>query len=755
MKLRDDCLSRVLLFLAVIFIFPLMARAQNLNTNALPVPTLPSININNLVNITNFGAVSSTTLTNTTAIQAAINSAATTNGGCTVEIPAGTYLSGPLTLKSSINLQIDSGATLKMLAKINWPGATTFLNGSSIHDVEISGSGTIDGNAHFGSTEWWGVEGTGTPASSRPNFIQFSSSSRILIQDVTLQNPPTFHVMIKNNNANITVQRITMNTPGDSPNTDAFDIGSTNVLIKDSFISVGDDDAEIGGSQLAAEITITNCTFGTGHGVSMGSDVNGSVSNVMVINSTFNGTDYGIRMKSNDATSGGSGEGGLVQNLSYINLGMTNIVHGAIVIYSYYGSGGIFGTPTTVTPFIASTQAVDVTTIPVWRNITISNVTATVVNGGVPGIIWARMEVPATNIFLSHVNITGSKSFDVYSAAGFQFVDSKVNVPSSMPSFQLFNAQITVSNSVPTNTLFTFDGLTTNVPGSKLNGSALTLYNAQGSLQNTNVFDDGPLTIGASTLTISNNLTLFPTTALNYTLGTNTTKVAVVGNLALGGIINITNGNGFAGGTYTLLTYTGTLSGSVPTLGAKPAGFTYSFDTSTLGQVNLIVTPPTPEVPANLVATPTNLAINLTWSPSANATGYNLKRGTVSGVYPTIFSGLTLTNYFDAAVTNGVTYFYVVSATNAAGESANSLEVSATPLPSATPTNIVVQASGNQLELSWPQDHLGWELQIQTNNLSDGLGTNWTVVPNSQLTNQVFIPINPANGSVFLRLMLP
>ena len=152
---------------------------------------------------------------------------------------------------------------------------------------------------------------------------------------------------------------------------------------------------------------------------------------------------------------------------------------------------------------------------------------------------------------------------------------------------------------------------------------------------------------------------------------------------------------------------------------------------------------------------PTNLAINLTWPPSINAAGYNLKRGTTSGVYPTIFSGLTTTNYTDANVTDGVAYFYVVSATNSAGESANSIQVSATPLPSATPANIGFQTVGNQLQLSWPQDHLGWQLQMQTNNLSEGLGTNWTVVPNSQLTNQVFIPINPANSSVFLRLMLP
>jgi polygalacturonase len=726
-----------------------MACAQS---SPLPVPTLPSINVNNLVNITNFGAISSTTLTNTTAIQAAINSAATTNGGCTVEISAGTYLSGPLTLKSSINLQIDSGATLKMLVRSNWSGTTTFINGSSIHDVEISGSGTIDGNTGFGSNDWWGtVNGTVKPVSSRPNFIQFSSSSRILIQDVTLQNPPTFHIMIKNNNANITVQRITINTPGNSPNTDGFDVSSTNVLIQNCSISDGDDNVEIGGSALAAEIMITNCAFGTGHGVSIGSGTTGGVSNVMVINCTFNNTQNGIRMKSDNGVAGpnsSSGAGGVVQNLSYFNIGMTNIQTAPILIYSYYNT---FGTPTSagITPTAAAQTAVAAVNseTPIWRNIVISNLTATSTQAG---MIWARTELPATNIILAKLNITAFGSFDLYNVSGLQLIDSQINLPSSAKTFELFNAQSSFTNSTAAANLVSLDGITTNSFGNNL-----AFYNSAATLSNTNALDDGPLTLGDSVFTISNNLTLFPSTVLNYVLDTNTTQVAVIGNLALGGTVNVTNGNGFTNGTYTLLTYTGTLSGSAPTLGIKPAGFNYSFDTSAAGQINLIVTPPTPGVPANLTATPTNLAINLTWSLSANAASYNLKRGTISGVYPTIFSGLTSTNYFDTAVTNGVTYFYVVSATNSAGESANSLEVSATPLPSATPTNIVFQTIGNQLQLSWPQDHLGWELQIQTNNLSDGLGANWTVVPNSQLTNQIFIPINPANGSVFLRLMLP
>ena len=142
-------------------------------------------------------------------------------------------------------------------------------------------------------------------------------------------------------------------------------------------------------------------------------------------------------------------------------------------------------------------------------------------------------------------------------------------------------------------------------------------------------------------------------------------------------------------------------------------------------------------------------AFNLQWNAVPSATSYNLKRSTDNGgPYPTVFGGLTATNYADAAVTNSVTYYYVVTAV-AGGESTNSSQVSAVPLPSLMPTNILVQPGSGQLQLSWPQDHLGWALQIQTNNLS----TNWTTVPGSANSDQLAIPIDPANGTVFLRLM--
>ena len=149
---------------------------------------------------------------------------------------------------------------LQMLPNTSWPGTTAFINGSGLQDVEISGSGTVDGQG----AAWWAAYNSS--GISRPNFISFSGCTRLLIQNVTLQNPPTFHLMLKGNNVDLTIQGITINTPA-SPNTDGMDLASTNVLIQNCYISDGDDNIEIGGSDgPAAFITVTNCTFGIGHG---------------------------------------------------------------------------------------------------------------------------------------------------------------------------------------------------------------------------------------------------------------------------------------------------------------------------------------------------------------------------------------------------------------------------------------------------------------------------------------------------------
>ena len=109
------------------------------------MPTIPTT----IFNVTNYGAIGNGMKDNTTNIQNAINAANAAGGGI-VEIPAGTFLSGPITLFSSINLRVDTNAMLQMLPLGIYPGGTTnaqtFIGCNQVHDLAISGWGRIDGD---------------------------------------------------------------------------------------------------------------------------------------------------------------------------------------------------------------------------------------------------------------------------------------------------------------------------------------------------------------------------------------------------------------------------------------------------------------------------------------------------------------------------------------------------------------------------------------------------------------------------------
>jgi hypothetical protein len=95
-----------------------------------------------------------------------------------------------------------------------------------------------------------------------------------------------------------------------------------------------------------------------------------------------------------------------------------------------------------------------------------------------------------------------------------------------------------------------------------------------------------------------------------------------------------------------------------------------------------------PPAPTGLKATAGNNQVTLSWTVSTGASTYNVKRTTTSGLnYAVIKSGVTATSFTDATVTNGTTYFYVVSAQNAQGESPNSSEVGARPGPQVAAIN--------------------------------------------------------------------
>jgi polygalacturonase len=597
---------------------------------ALAAPKLPNINTNNIITITNapFNAVGNGSTDNTLAISNAIFVAASGGPvggliGGTVRVPApGVFMTGPLTFRNNVDIQVDAGAVLRMLPLnlwTNYPAQNqtygNLLYAAGLTNLELSGLGAIDGQG----LAWW--TNATSVFNNRPYAIYFNSGCRqVLIQDITLSNTPAQLIVFKGKGGNITVSNLTELTPSSlltnnaSHNTDGIDLVGTNILVRDCNISVGDDDLALGTSSAntpTSDLLVTNCAFGDGHGVSIGSNTAGGVSNFTVINCTFNFTEYGIRMKSDDNTSG-SGIGGVAMNLNYFNLTMSNIVRCPILIYSYYSE---YGTPTNITPFMASTQTVDVTTIPVWRNITFSNVTASLgPSGGPAGMVWGRIEVPATNIVFNHVNLSGSRSFGVYNVYGIQFVDSQVTVPGG-DAFAVFNAGLNLTNSTTGNGIETMDGLTS--------ANTLALYSAQASMTAADAFGTTPITLNNATLTISNSLSLPGGSAVNFALGTNTARVAATGSLTLNSTLNLSGAGGFGPGNYTLFTYNGSLSGT-PVLGATPPtsghAWLYQLSTATPGQVNFVVANPPPPVINSVTL---NSGTNLVVSGSGGTTNFS------------------------------------------------------------------------------------------------------------------------------------
>jgi autotransporter-associated beta strand protein len=82
------------------------------------------------------------------------------------------------------------------------------------------------------------------------------------------------------------------------------------------------------------------------------------------------------------------------------------------------------------------------------------------------------------------------------------------------------------------------------------------------------------------------------------------------------------------------------------------------------------------------------------------------------------------------------------------------IAVAATVTVNPNPTNITFSVSGGTLTLSWPLDHTGWTLQVQTNSIGVGLRTNWVNVPGSTATNAVSVPVNANIGAAFYRMKL-
>jgi polygalacturonase len=373
------------------------------------IPTGPGTQF--VVTAAPYNAVGDGVTDDTAAIQSAINDCSAAGGG-TVEIPdiPGTnnvYEFSTLTLASNINFQVDTGAELQALPMADQAaGLKEFIYGSQISNFEISGGGDVDGN---GGSGWWAT-------TSPPDLFQLNGVSTVLIQNITLTNSPLEHLPFGHagtvSNNDVTINNVTVLTPSTTSDTDGIDPSGSNFLIENCHISDGDDDIAVKPQHsYCNNITITNCTIGYGHGISIGGETNDGANNITVTNCTLNGTTWGLRLKA------GRGNGGLVENVSYSNITMTNVQY-PIFIFSYY----VNGSDTLPTdPSADPGQPVNGLT-PLWQNISFNNITATdTKSNSYAGVIYGLPEAPATNISFNNVNITANYGMEIDHARNVTF----------------------------------------------------------------------------------------------------------------------------------------------------------------------------------------------------------------------------------------------------------------------------------------------------------------------------------------------
>ncbi len=404
------------------------------------VPQFPDKNYN----IMDFGAVSDGISDNTQAIKLAIESCHNEGGGKVI-IPAGNFLTGPIHLRSNVNLHLEKGAVVLFTkdSKAYLPVVHTSYEGVELmnyspliyaykqKNIAVTGKGIFDGQAS--ETNWWpwcGAERYGyvdgepqqkddhnlprlrkmneeaTPVSERlfgegyqlrPSFFEPFECENILIKGVTFTNAP-FWVMHPIKCNSITIDGVTVQSHG--PNNDGCDPEySKNVHITNCVFDTGDDCIAIKSGRNdegrrvnipSENIVVENCEMKDGHGgVVIGSEISAGVRNVYVRNCNMDSPNLerAIRIKTNTL------RGGFVENVFVKNIQVGQVKEAVLKINTYYA--------------IYANQEGNF--IPTIKNIHLVDVE--VENGGEYGIlIKGRAESPVENVSLTNVHIKGAKT---------------------------------------------------------------------------------------------------------------------------------------------------------------------------------------------------------------------------------------------------------------------------------------------------------------------------------------------------------
>jgi len=339
-------------------------------------PALPSIPDNSL-SLTEFGGVGDGLADNTEAFAKAV-AALVKQGGGHLVVPAGIWLTGPITLKDHIDLHLEKNAMILLTpdraAHLKNGKAVPGISASKRTDISITGEGIIDGNG-----EWWrGVKrskvsdvewsvyrrmgGTVTPKGDlwypwglkhfeniaetleaqekmRTHLVRFTDCERILVQGVTIQNAPKFH-LVPQRCREVTIDGVTVRCPWNAQNGDGIDLMQCrSALIVNNSVDVGDDGiclkggtGEEGLKNGPCEniLIVDNTVFHAHGGFVIGSEFSGGMYNIVVRNNTFSGTDTGLRFKSAPERGGKTG------NIWISDIYMSDIQGEAVVFETSY-----------------------------------------------------------------------------------------------------------------------------------------------------------------------------------------------------------------------------------------------------------------------------------------------------------------------------------------------------------------------------------------------------------------------------------
>ena len=406
----------------------------------------------NVFNVRDYGAMGDGTTLDTAAIQKAIDACSAAGGGV-VDFPPGIYLSQPIVIHGRTTVKLNTGATLQATTNytdfMKTPGVwftghsnddfIPFILGTNLTDVTITGGGTIDG----GGAVWWGEAETarervpGYPL-PRPNLMRLVNCKTLRVENIRLQNSPKANLELIECDG-VVCSNVTIVNPARSANTDGINpIDSKDVLITKCSFDTGDDDIAIkaqhkvkGRTFACDNITVTDCTFQYGHGMSIGSETSGGVRNVLVKDCTFENTENGLRVKS------ARGKGGLVEGVLFEDITMTN-VDPAITFTCYYTFNSAQDPVQKAVPDDDSRQPVTAKT-PVFRDIRVRNVTATCQRGA--GMIVGLPEKYITDVVFENVNISAVSGMKIERASGIEFKNCHVTVREGQP-FLLMDAQV-------------------------------------------------------------------------------------------------------------------------------------------------------------------------------------------------------------------------------------------------------------------------------------------------------------------------